>query len=226
MISRKTDIVTEDNTRNSDRSVETQLIVESLAVERGGRRVISELSFKVAAGEALLLTGPNGAGKTTLLKAIAGFVPPNTGRVVLTGADGDHPLAERTHYIGHTNGVRSTLTVEENAQFWAQYLGGSDAAVASALERFGLGGLATIPAGYLSAGQKRRLALARLLLADRPLWLLDEPSSSLDAAATEVLAGVLDEHVAAGGLVVAATHLPLGLARSRELRLGFAARAA
>ncbi len=197
------------------------LVVDRLTVERGGRRVLSELSFTVAPGEALLLTGPNGAGKTTLLKTIAGYLAPAGGHVTL--ADGDEfSVTERAHYIGHLNGLRGALTVEENARFWAQYLGGTADRVHPALDRFGLASLAGIPASYLSAGQKRRLALARLLLAHRPLWLLDEPSSSLDAGSTRVLAGVLDEHVAGGGLIVAATHLPLGLARSRELQLGVA----
>lgn len=205
------------------RAFRSRLVVEGLAVERGGRRVLSDLSFEVAAGEALLLTGPNGAGKTTLLKTIAGFLVPAAGRVALAdGGDGE-PIAERAHYVGHLNGARSTLTIEENARFWGRYLGGSEDRIESSLDRFGLASLAAIPVGYLSAGQKRRLALARLLLANRPLWLLDEPSSSLDASSTRVLAEVIDEHVAAGGVVLAATHLPLGLARSRELRLGFAA---
>ena len=197
------------------------LVVDRLTVERGGRRVLSELSFTVAPGEALLLTGPNGAGKTTLLKTIAGYLAPAGGHVTLADG-GDLSVTERAQYIGHLNGLRGSLTVEENARFWAQYLGGTADRVHPALDRFGLASLAGIPAGYLSAGQKRRLALARLLLAHRPLWLLDEPSSSLDAGSTRVLAGVLDEHVAGGGLIVAATHLPLGLARSRELRLGVA----
>ena len=199
------------------------LIVDGLSVERGGRRVLSDLSFTVAAGETLLLTGPNGAGKSTLLKTIAGFLSPTVGRIALTNTNEDEPIAEHLHYVGHANGLRSTLSVEENARFWAQYLGGDVGRVFPALERLGLESLTAIPAGYLSAGQKRRLALARLLLAYRRLWLLDEPSAALDANSTSVLASVLDEHVAAGGLVIAATHLPLGLAtRSRELRLGFA----
>lgn len=208
--------------QSTDRDAGAGLVVERLVVERGGRRVLSELSLAVAAGEALLLTGPNGAGKTTLLRSIAGFLAPVSGHIALAGARGE-PIAEQAHYVGHTNAVRLTLTVAENASFWARYLGGPEAWVAPALERFGLASLAAVPTGYLSAGQKRRLALARLLLARRPLWLLDEPSTSLDATATRVLAGVIDEHVGAGGLVVAATHLDLGLARSRELRLGFAA---
>lgn len=206
-----------------DPALRPGLAVEQLAVERGGRRVIADLSFTVAAGEALLLTGPNGAGKTTLLKTIAGFLSPVSGRISLGRAADDQPLAEQAHYIGHLNGVRATLTVAENARFWAQYLGGREERIPPALERFGLASLTGIPAGYLSAGQRRRLALARLLLVPRPLWLLDEPSSSLDARSTAVLAGVLDEHIAGGGILLAATHLALGLARSRELRLGFAA---
>ncbi len=210
----------DENAQVTDRASRAGLIVDGLAVERGGRRVLTDLSFQVAAGEALLLTGPNGAGKTTLLKTIAGFLSPLSGRITLASAADEQPIAERAHYVGHLNGVRATLTVEENARFWAQYLGGSEGRAHAALERFGLASLTGIPTGYLSAGQKRRLALARLLLAHRPLWLLDEPSSSLDASSTRVLAGVLDEHIAAGGMVLAATHLSLGLARSRELRLG------
>lgn len=213
----------DENTQVTDGTSRAGLVIEGLAVERGGRRVLSELSFRVAAGEALLLTGPNGAGKTTLLKTIASFLSPAAGRITFANPEGEQPIADHAHYVGHLNGVRATLTVEENARFWAQYLGGAADRVHPALDRFGLASLAAIPTGYLSAGQKRRLALARLLLAHRPLWLLDEPSSSLDANSTQVLAGVLDQHVAEGGLIVAATHLSLGLARSRELRLGFAA---
>lgn len=213
----------DDNTQVTDGASRAGLVIEGLAVERGGRRVLTELSFRVAAGEALLLTGPNGAGKTTLLKTIAGFLSPLSGRITFASAEGEQPIADHAHYVGHLNGVRATLTVEENARFWAEYLGGAADRVLPALDRFGLASLAAIPTGYLSAGQKRRLALARLLVAHRPLWLLDEPSSSLDANSTQVLAGVLDQHVAEGGLIVAATHLSLGLARSRELRLGFAA---
>lgn len=217
------DVADEDRTDPEAASRAGGLAVEKLVVERGGRRVLDGLSFSVAAGEALLLTGPNGAGKTTLLKTIAGFLSPVSGLVRLGDAAAEEPLAERAHYLGHRNAVRGTLTVEENARFWSRYLGGSADRVAAALDRFGIAALAAIPAGYLSAGQKRRLALARLLLASRPVWLLDEPSSSLDARSTDVLAGVLGEHVAAGGIIVAATHLPLGLAGARELRLGFAA---
>lgn len=203
----------------------TAVTVEHLTVERGGREILRQLSFRAEAGEVLLLTGPNGSGKTTLIRTVAGFLRPVAGRIVLEGVGDEIELAELCHYVGHVNGSKNGLTVEENLAFWASYLGGGGATVqaervALALERFNLRALSDIPAGYLSAGQKRRLGLARLLVADRPLWLLDEPTVSLDSASAALLAGVLDAHVAAGGLAVAATHLPLGLARARELRLG------
>lgn len=210
----------DENTIGPERGFGAGLEVTNLSVERGGRRVLSDLSFAVAPGEALLVRGPNGSGKTTLLRTIAGFLSPASGHIRFAG---EEELTERVHYVGHLNGGRASLTVEENLRFWSRYLGGSDDRVLGALDRLGLASLASIPAGYLSAGQKRRLALARLLLVFRPLWLLDEPSTSLDARSTAVLAGAIDEHVSSGGIVIAATHLDLGVARSRELRLGFAA---
>lgn len=198
------------------------LIADNLTLMRGARTVIDQLSFRASAGETLLLTGPNGAGKTTLMRALAGLLKPAAGAIRLEGGAADREVAEEAHYVGHLNGIKPSLTVAENLAFWARYLDGADGsdAVPDALDRFGLASLAEIPGGYLSAGQKRRLGLARLLVARRPLWLLDEPTVSLDAASTRLLAEVVDAHVAAGGLVVAATHLPLGLARTQELRLG------
>lgn len=205
-----------------------QLIVDHLAVRRGTRLVIDELSFSATAGQALLLTGPNGAGKTTLLRAIAGFIAPENGNISLEGGDEDREIGEHCHYVGHANGIKSSLTVAENLTFWANYLA-PDAArtdrrnhVFDALERLNLAALEDIPAAYLSAGQKRRLGLGRLLVADRPLWLLDEPTVSLDTASVALLAGVVKEHLAGGGLAVAATHIPLGLEEPAELRLGTA----
>lgn len=204
-----------------------RLVVEGLVASRGGRRVLANVSFTLAAGEAMLLTGPNGSGKTTLLRSIAGFLPPDAGRIVLEGLAPDAEPAEHMHAIGHQNGVKASLTVEENFSFWAAFLGGSRAAAdrERALDRLALMALAHIPAGYLSAGQKRRLGLARLLAAPRPLWLLDEPTVSLDAASVGLVVGLVREHVAGGGLVIAATHVPLGLAGARELRLGGSAAA-
>ena len=207
-----------------------KLIADTLTLERGGRPVVEALSFAVEGGEALLLTGANGAGKTTLLRALAGLLGPASGKVVLEGGDEERNVGEQCHFIGHQNGVKSSLTVAENLTFWAHYLGAqkSDAAgrVETALAAFNLSPLAAIPAGYLSAGQKRRLGLARLLVAQRPVWLLDEPSVSLDTASVTLLSKAVAAHVAGGGIAVAATHLPLGLENARELRLGGSSNAA
>jgi heme exporter protein A len=200
-----------------------KLIVDRLSVMRGDRMVVTQLTFSVDSGEALVLTGPNGAGKTTVIRTIAGLLRPAGGQIRLEGAQPDRAPSEECHYVGHLNGVKASLTVAENATFWARYVGGASDAVEVALATFGLAGARDVPAGYLSAGQRRRLALARLLLARRPIWLLDEPTVSLDEAAQQLLTQAVDAHLAAGGLVVAATHAPLGFDGSRELQLGPAA---
>ncbi|MFV0368998.1 MAG: heme ABC exporter ATP-binding protein CcmA, partial [Hyphomicrobiaceae bacterium] len=198
-----------------------QLLAKDLVVDRAGRRIINKLSFAVSSGETLLLTGRNGAGKTTLIRTLAGYLTPMEGSISLQGFTEDRDQREACHYIGHLNADKASLTVLENLRFWQRYLGGGTIPASSdeareklwaALERFAIDPLADIPAGYLSAGQKRRLGLARLLVAYRPLWLLDEPTVSLDVQSTGLLAGVIESHLATGGLVVAATHLPLGLA--------------
>lgn len=199
-----------------------QLIAEKLIIERGGRTILDDVSFTADAGETLLLTGANGAGKTTLLRALAGFLPLSGGIIRVTPLDDDAPRAERMHAVGHSNAVKAHLTVRENVLFWARFLGGNsgaDTRTDRALEAFGLSDIDEFPASYLSAGQRRRAGLARLLAAPRQIWLLDEPTVSLDAESTARLARVIDQYTASGGLVVAATHLPLGLKSSRELRL-------
>jgi heme exporter protein A len=203
-----------------------KLMAEAVSVMRGDRMVVTHLSFGVEAGEALVLVGPNGAGKTTLIRCIAGLLKPSAGQIRLEGAQPERTLGEECHYVGHLNGVKASLTVEENATFWSRYLGGASEQIEPALATFGLVTARDLPAGYLSAGQRRRLALMRLLLAARPVWLLDEPAVSLDQAAQQILTTVVDAHLATGGLVVAATHAPLGFTRSRELQLGAAALAA
>lgn len=203
-----------------------KLIGDKLSAVRGGGALFADLSFAVADGEALLVTGPNGAGKTTLLRTVAGFLRPATGRIALEGGAPDQTLSEQCHYVGHLNAVKASLTVAENATFWGRFLGGTRNRLETALETFGLATLRDIPAGYLSAGQRRRLGLARLLLAERSLWLLDEPTASLDEGAQQTLARVVNAHLATGGLVVAATHMPLAFTRLRELRLGRAVAAA
>jgi heme exporter protein A len=203
-----------------------QLIGDKLSAARGGRTLFANLSFALSAGEALLVTGPNGAGKTTLLRTIAGFLRPAAGKIALEAGNPDQPLSEQCHYVGHLNAVKAGLTVGENASFWCGYLGGGHGRVEPALAAFGLQPLRDIPAGYLSAGQKRRLGLVRLLLAPRPIWLLDEPTAALDEAAQRALGEAVDAHVGAGGLVAAATHMPLPFARAQVLRLGAPAHAA
>ena len=163
-----------------------QLIAENLCVERGSRLIIDGLSFAVKSGEALVLTGPNGAGKTTLLRALAGFLTPTSGSIVLQGGDAEKILVEQCHVVGHANAIKTSLTVYENVAFWAEYLVGREGAAARksrALAHFGLSEFVEFPAGYLSAGQKRRLGLARLLAADRAVWLLDEPTVGVDVGA-------------------------------------------
>ena len=191
-----------------------RLIAEALTSTRGGRSLFSDLSFSVEGGEALVLMGPNGAGKTTLIRIVAGLLAPSAGAVRLDGGDAERSVGEQCHYVGHLNALKAGLTVEENAGFWCRFLdqGGAADRVEAALLAFGLAELGDIPAAYLSAGQKRRLGLARLLLAERPVWLLDEPTVSLDQAAQEMLAAAAGAHLAAGG--------PLGFARARELHLG------
>lgn len=196
-----------------------RLVADDISISRGERRLIQGLSFGVGAGEALVLTGPNGVGKTTLLRVLAGFIPPNAGAVRLEGAVDEASVGELAHYVGHANGVKAGLTVRENARFWVRYLGGDVSNVEAVLENLYLAEIAEVPAGYLSAGQKRRLGLARLLLAERPLWLLDEPTAALDVASQALLSGFMQRHLDGGGMLVAATHGPLGLADARILEL-------
>lgn len=203
-----------------------QLSAEHLTIERGGRAIVRDLSFAVAPGRALVLTGANGAGKTTLLRAVGGFLPLAAGRLTLDGSDADTPIGEYCHVLGHSNGLRPQMTVAENIAFWASYLGeaGPSAAdVAARTERamsaFALEPLADFQVAELSAGQKRRTGLARLIAAERPLWLLDEPTSSLDTAASDLLVAAVNAHLDAGGLAIIATHLPLAISAADTLCL-------
>jgi heme exporter protein A len=194
-----------------------------LACVRGGREVFTELAFALQSGEALLVTGRNGAGKSSLLRMIAGFVHVAGGRLELQDGDPELTLGEQTHYLGHQDAFKPSLTVAENLVFWARYLGGGGLAPQAALAAIGLDALAELPAAYLSAGQRRRLSIARLVAAKRPIWLLDEPTSALDHVAQERLSALMARHLAGGGMIVAAAHGPIGLERARELRLGVAA---
>ena len=196
-----------------------RLEASGLACVRNGREVFTGLGFSVGTGEALMVTGRNGAGKSSLLRMIAGLVRIAGGRLALADADPDQTIPEQAHYLGHQDALKPALTVAENLSFWARYLDGSEP-VQGALAAVGLSALAGLPAAYLSAGQRRRLSIARLLAAKRPLWLLDEPTSALDREAQDTLAGLMRQHLSGGGIIVAATHGPIGLDGAKELRLG------
>jgi len=196
-----------------------RLVAQNLVCQRGGRIVFRDVSFSLEAGEALVVTGPNGAGKSSLLRQLAGLVDVAAGQLRLEGGVPDADIAEQAHYIGHLDALKAAMSVRETADFWAGFLGGTEADVERAFEVFDLGALRDLPVAYLSAGQRRRLTLARLLIAPRALWLLDEPSVALDAASLARLVGAMEIHLESGGLIVAATHQPLGFAQSRSLDL-------
>ncbi len=239
------------------------VIAEGLACQRGGRPVVSGISFEVSAGSALALRGPNGSGKTTLLRTIAGYLHPAAGTIKvrrpphpsplpkgrgswlrLSSTNGEgisgvlSPPGERDrvrgdsrdpvpadegvfHYIGHANGIKPRLSVIENVSFWQRFYSGvvDIESAEAALETFGLLNLAGFFAGHLSQGQARRLGLARLIAARRPVWLLDEPSVSLDAASTRLLESAIAAHISSGGIAIVSTHLDLALPEAQVLEL-------
>jgi heme exporter protein A len=209
---------------HADRHSPLRLRVENLAVARGGRPVLQDVSFTVAGGEALVVTGRNGVGKSTLLRAIAGLLPRLGGTVALEGAGEEAELPQQAHYLAHADGMKAALAVEENLDFWSRYLAreadGRSRSIGEALAVVGLSHALRAPFGALSAGQKRRAALARLLVAFRPVWLLDEPMTALDKASREKFAAAMRDHCALGGIIVAATHESLGLEEAGELALG------
>ncbi|MCX8999321.1 heme ABC exporter ATP-binding protein CcmA [Rhizobiaceae bacterium BDR2-2] len=205
------------------------LIADKLAARRGEDLLFVHVSFTLEAGEALILTGANGSGKSTLLRVVAGLLRPESGTVSYMAKEGGEarPAGEAAHYLGHRNAMKPELSVEENLSFWKDFLsdsqGGQGLSIGEAAEEVGLGGIAHLPFGYLSAGQQRRFAFAKLLVAWRPVWILDEPTAALDAAADRMFARLVSRHLEKGGIVLAATHQPLGLEGARELRMkGFA----
>ena len=195
-----------------------RLTANGVAAERGGRKVLAGVSFALAAGEMLAVTGPNGAGKSTLLRVIAGLIKPTAGDVALAPVS-EAGLGASSHYLGHLDGLKRALTIEENLGFWRKLWGGAGD-IGAALEAVGLGGLEHLPVATLSAGQRRRVAIARMLMAVRPIWLLDEPTTALDAAAEAMLGRLLAGHLAGGGIVVAATHRGLPVSPASTLTLG------
>lgn len=186
---------------------------------RGGREVFSGLDVTAESGHAVAITGPNGAGKTSLLRLLAGLLAMAGGSIGLEGGDPELTLPEQAHYLGHRDALKPALTVSENLSFWRDFLGGGKSGKSDALAAVGLGHVAHLPAAYLSAGQRRRLSIARLLAVKRPVWLLDEPTSALDVTGQAAFAAIMTGHLAGGGIILAATHTPLGIA-VQELRIG------
>ena len=208
-----------------DTNLQFSVSAQNLCCQRDDHPVFSNLNFNVKSGEALFLHGQNGSGKSTLLLAISGLLPfegdLSFGRTKIQ--EEQTPIGHHIHFISTLNAMKSELTLAENLRFWCLTLGGQTRSIPQALEKAGLGGLDNFLAGHLSTGQKHRLSLARLLAIDRPIWLLDEPSSALDSAGDEWVAALIDEHLAKKGLVITATHRPINLnnkSTAKTLNLG------
>ena len=205
------------------------LSADDLCARRGEEAIFSGISFALRAGEALIVTGRNGSGKSTLLRVVAGLLPAERGRVRLAGEgiEAGARVGEYCHYLGHRNAMKRELTVAENLDFWKAFQrdsrGGVSLSVDEAAEAVGLGDITHLPYGYLSAGQQRRFSIARLLVAWRPVWLLDEPTAALDTDSDAMFAQLVRGHLDHGGIALAATHQPLGLEGAQQLRMtGFA----
>ena len=195
------------------------LTAKNIAAARGGRAVFAGVSFALRNGDVLAVRGPNGAGKSTLLRVVAGLLRPAAGEIAVETAasDGSERLP---HYLGHLDALKAPLTVRQNLAFWARLWRTDEREVDAAILAVGLAKLTGLPARVLSAGQRRRAALARLMLAPRPLWLLDEPTASLDAAGEALLGELLASHAARGGIVIIATHAELPMPPTHLLTLG------
>ena len=198
-----------------------RLTIRDLAIARGGRTLAAGLSCTLQAGGALIVSGPNGAGKSTLLRVIAGLLAAAGGTASLEGGGERWPdIGAASHFLGPANAMKQVLTVQENLAFWQRFAGPAQHSIADALAAVDLPQVIDMPFGWLSTGQRRRVAIARLLLNFRPIWLLDEPTSGLDGAAADRFAALMRQHRQTGGMVVAATHLPLGLDRAQRLEIG------
>lgn len=196
-----------------------KLVADNLAVDRGLRRIIDNVSFALAAGDALIVTGENGVGKSTLLRAIAGLLPLARGTLRLEGAEADTAPAIHMHYLGARNGMKPALTVAENLAFWRDFSGPTGLDVRTAVAELDLAHALDLPFGYLSTGMRRRAAIARLLVSTQPVWIVDEPTSGLDTASAENFVRLARAHLQGGGILIAATHLPLALVGAEYLAL-------
>ncbi|HBF30652.1 heme ABC exporter ATP-binding protein CcmA [Rhizobium sp.] len=201
-----------------------RLKAENLSAKRGEDLLFRDISFGLTSGDALVLTGRNGSGKSTLLRVIAGFIRPERGSTTFESVSGEsRTVREASHYLGHRNGMKAELSVRENLDFWKEFLGdfegGHGLDVDEAADRIGLSSITHLPYGYLSAGQQRRFAMARLLVAYRPVWILDEPTAALDAKAEAMFSKMIGKHLSDGGMVLAATHQPLGLEGVQQLEM-------
>ncbi|HHG89116.1 MAG TPA: heme ABC exporter ATP-binding protein CcmA [Devosia sp.] len=196
------------------------LHARDMSCRRGDRTIFSGVGFQVSGGEALMVRGANGSGKSSLLMCLAGILPAG-GDISWTRGDSNLPESDRLemlHFIGHLNAIKNELTLAENLQFWSAMSGGEHSRITDALEQANLAGLGTYKAGHLSAGQRHRLSLARLLVTPRPIWLLDEPSSALDRQGDRWVAALIARHMNSGGLAIVATHLPIALDMNAKMR--------
>jgi len=200
-----------------------KLIVENLQLTRASQEIVTGISFELKAGEALIVTGENGSGKSTTLRGIAGLLPLTDGSVTLldeTGKQFEGETREYCHYLGHQNAMKPALTVRENLDFWQKFCGEPDLSIEEALDEVDLSHTIDLPFSYLSAGMKRRISIAKLLVSDRPIWIVDEPTAGLDAHSVKMFTGLCHAFCGEGGILIAATHLPLGIETEKTLEIG------
>ena len=185
--------------------------IKNLGCSRAGRKIFENIGFSLKSGSLLIIEGRNGSGKTSLLRILAGLLKNDAGDIILSGPDFSESNVENFHFIGHKEGLKAALTVSETLKFWQILLGKGKASIPDALEIVGLSHVSLLPCSYLSAGQRRRLILARLLVSHRPIWLLDEPMTALDSSAKTMFENIVTEHLSEGGIVVIATHEPISI---------------